>query len=86
MGEKKINEFKEIAIKVIQDEILTGKKKKKREKKTKRVITELLSTGSRLLYLLMESKNIEDTVGDKNVFGKNNGSKFSKLTETYKMQ
>ena len=24
--------------------------------------------------------------GDKNVFGKNNGSKFSKLTETYKMQ
>lgn len=64
MGEKKINEFKEIAIKVIQDEILTGEKKKNTEKKkTKRVITELLSTGSRLLYLLMESKNIEDTVG-----------------------
>lgn len=63
MGEKKINEFKEIAIKVIQDEILTGEKKNTEKKKTKRVITELLSTGSRLLYLLMESKNIEDTVG-----------------------
>lgn len=63
MGEKKINEFKEIAIKVIQDEILTGEKKHTEKKKTKRVITELLSTGSQLLYLLMESKNIEDTSG-----------------------
>ena len=35
MGEKKINEFKEIAIKVIQDEILTGEKKKKTLKKRK---------------------------------------------------
>ena len=41
---KKINEFKELAIKVIQDEILTGGKNALQKKKTKRVITEPLCT------------------------------------------
>ena len=84
---KKINEFKELAIKVIQDEILTGGKERIAEKENNEShhwAAEYMKSTIILVNGIQENRGHK--WGDKNVFGKNNGSKFSKLTETYKMQ